>query len=84
MEEREICELFRKRLHRELKEKMNASVYVSISNDVLLVRMSKLGVYWEEKYPNILNTIINETNASKFTQEILRTFRQNVIKTFFY
>ena len=45
----ELYELFKVHLHKRLKEKINASVYVTINNDVLFVRISKLGIYWEQR-----------------------------------
>ena len=84
MNELEIYDLFTKRLHRDLKEKIDASVFVTISNDILVVRISKLGLQLEQRYPNILNHIINERDTSILTHEIVKHFRRMVVNTFFY
>lgn len=84
MEEQEIYELFKKRLHRNLKEKINASIYVSINDDVLLIRMSKLNIHWEQAYPNIMNRIIHERDTDKLEHEIVKKFRRIILNTFFY
>lgn len=80
----ELYELFKVHLHKRLKEKINASVYVSINNDVLFVRISKLGIYWEKRYENILDKILQESNSATFAEEIVKYFRREVLRTFFY
>lgn len=80
----EIYEIFKVHLHKRLKEKINASIYVSIRDDVLFVRISKIGIYWENKYPNVLNRIVSEANSQIFADEIVKYFRREVLRTFFY
>lgn len=80
----ELYELFKIHLHKRLKEKINASVYVTINNDVLFVRISKLGIYWEQRYDKILDRILQESNSATFADEIAKYFRREVLHTFFY
>lgn len=82
--ENEIYEIFQVHLHRHLKEKINASVYVTIKDDVLFVRVAKLGIYWETRYPNLFERIVQSSDSEKLATEIAKYFRREVIKTFFY
>lgn len=80
----ELYELFKVHLHKRLKEKINASIYVSINNDTLFIRISKLGIYWEKRYSNILDKILQEADSAKFADDIVKYFRREVLHTFFY
>ena len=84
METQEIYELFQKRLHQNLKKRIDARIFISIENDTLFIRMSKLGVYWEQQIPNILDIILQGAGNDKLENEIIADFRSMVFKTFFY
>ena len=84
MDEEELFELFQKRLHHKLKDKINASVFVTISDNVLLVRIRKIGIFWELEIPNILEYIMYEKDTDKLEHNILKEFRRMILNTFFY
>ncbi len=83
-EVKEMYDLFRINLHTHLKKKIDASVYVTIKNDVLFVRVSKLGIYWETRYPNILEKIVDSKDSKELSNEIVKYFRSEIMHTFFY
>lgn len=76
--------MFRVNLHTYLKGKINANIYVTINKDTLWVKISKHEFYWQTKYPNILDKIINNISSKELSNKIIKTFRRDVLGTFFY
>ena len=80
----EIYAIFSRSLHEQLKNRINASIYVRVSGDELFVKISRLGVNWDTAYPNLLHQIVTNKSSKDFADEIVKLYKKEVLHRYFY
>lgn len=80
----ELADVYISGLHKRLKSRIDASIYVDINdNDTLYVRISKFDRIWVYKHPNISNDILYG-NTNFIIDAIMREYKRDVLSLYFY
>ena len=73
-------EIFTEVLWTKLKERVRGNVFCKIENDVLIVRISKNGIMYEDKVLNVAWKIASgELNSRDYAAYIVRDYTQLII-----
>lgn len=71
-------------LHKRLKNRIDASIFVTIDNDdTLYVRITKFDRLWLYKHPNVSMDILYG-NADGIVNTIIREYKRDVLSLYFY
>lgn len=79
----DLTYLFANGLHRRLKSKIDASVYVTVEANTLYVKLTKFGHTWVYRRDNISHDILYG-NSDEIVGAIVKRFRTDVLNTYFY
>lgn len=71
-------------LHKRLKNRIDASIFVTIDNDdTLYVRITKFDKLWLYKHPNVSMDILYG-NTDGIVNTIIREYKRDVLSLYFY
>ena len=70
-------------VHSQLKERINASIYVTIRDDNLYVTITKFETVWKYMHRDILNDVLYGTTAA-VVETIVKTFKRDLNRAYFY
>lgn len=74
-----------KALHEKLKEKINASIYVTIEeDDTLFVRIRQGHVQYKKYFNDITYELLGGSFAEKFCDAIVKDYKKFVLSKYFY
>ena len=74
-----------KALHEKLKEKIDASIFVTIAKDgALFVRITKNDVRYVRYFNDITYELLSGSFAEKFCDAIVKDFKRVVLSKYFY
>lgn len=82
---REYEYIFAIALQSKLKEKINASIYVNVFKDQLIVQIkTRLGLNYETGIENFSEKILNGYSTDYAAYQIVKEYRSYINGTFFY
>lgn len=70
-------------IHKLLKDKINASVYVKIEDDSLSVKITKFNILWTYRCSNITEELLYGT-VDKVIDVIVKEYKRYIMRTYFY
>lgn len=66
-----------------LKAKLKGLVYVTVSNDTMIIAVDGPFFYYQQTYYNLSEKILNGTPADLFTNDFISHYKQEIYKRLF-
>lgn len=82
--EKEFYLEFRNQLYTKLKSELNASVWVYVKDDEVIIKITRLGFRFCKQYDHIADNAMLGKSVQEYVDEIISDYRRKLNKTFFY
>ena len=66
-----------------LKDKLKGLVYVTVSNDTMIIAVDGPFIYYQQTYYNLSEKILNGTPAGLFANDFISHYNQEIYKRLF-
>lgn len=67
----------------DLKAKLKGLVYVTVSNDTMIIAVDGPFIYYQQTYYNLSEKILNGTPAALFSSDFISHYKQEIYKRLF-